>query len=273
MDPLFDDTARAAHLARAARAPALFLQEAVADEILDRLEEVNRTFRDVVVVTDWPQVWQPRLPGARLIPMTEVLPLEEASCDLVIHALSLHWANDVVGQIVQARRALRPDGLFLGTGLGGRTLQELRAALGQAETQVTGGLSPRVAPMADVRDSGALLQRAGLALPVADSTLYPVSYETPLALMRELRAMGEANAMTGRLKTFTRRAVMAEAMRLYSDHFGTEDGRVTATFEVVTLTGWAPSAEQPQPLRPGSAKTRLADALRVPERPLDPRGD
>lgn len=166
---LTDRTALEAHRARARRNPALFLQEAAADDIKDRLAVVNRTFTAPAIVTTEPALWQSRIPGATCVPDAPVLQLEEGAHDLLIHALALHWADDPVGQLIQCRRALKPDGLFLGVAFGGQTLTELRAALGQAEIEVTGGLSPRVAPMADIRDLGALLQRAGLALPVADA--------------------------------------------------------------------------------------------------------
>ncbi len=258
---LSDRRALVAHRARAADQPALFLHEWVADEVQERLQEVNRPFTDVAIVTGWPQVWARIFPDATIVPDEDKLALDLQSYDLVIHALSLHWASDLVGQLVQCKRALRPDGLFLGALFGGQTLQELRVALAHAEVAVTGGLSPRVAPMAEIRDLGGLLQRAGFALPVADSATVPVAYADPLRLMHDLRAMGESNALASRIKTFTRREVLIKAQELYP-----EDG--IATFEVVTLTGWAPAESQQKPLRPGSAKARLADALGVPE--IDP---
>lgn len=258
---------------RAAAAPALFLQERLADEVEDRLLDVNRTFTDRAVVSPWPQLWAERLPGARVLPDTEILDLEENSLDLVVHALCLHWADDPIGQIVQCARALRPDGLLVATAFGGRTLEELRAALAQAESRITGGLAPRVAPMAEIRDMGALLQRAGLALPVADSHPWRVTYETPLELMRDLRAMGEGNALASRHRAPLRRNVLMEAARIYQESYGQEDGRIPATFEVVTLTGWRPDESQQKPLRPGSARHSLSEALGATERPLDPSSD
>lgn len=246
---------------RAARAPALFLQEEAATEIKDRLELVNRTFTNPAVVTGFPHVWPSVLPDARIVADDEVLELEEGTHDLVIHALSLHWASDPVGQLIQCRRALRPDGLCLVSLFGGQTLHELRSALAEAEVRVTGGLSPRILPMAEIRDLGGLLQRAGLALPVADSINLSVSYADPLALMRDLRAMGEGNALDARLRQPTRRAVLQEAARVYVAQHGNADGRIPATFEMIFLSGWAPDASQPKPLRPGSAQSRLADAL------------
>lgn len=256
------------HRARAARAPALFLQEAARDEVQDRLSIVNKEFTSPVVVSAAPQVWRACLPHASQVSDTEVLDLQEGAHDLVIHAMGLHWANDPVGQLIQCRRALRPDGLLIVMTFGGQTLTELRAALGQAEVEVTGGLSPRVAPMGELRDLGALLQRAGFALPVADSWPLRVEYDNAIHLMRDLRAMGETNALTDRLRHLTRRAVILRAAELYAQAYGTPEGRVYATFEIVTLTGWAPDASQQQPLRPGSAAARLADALNTTERPL-----
>ena len=258
---------------RAARAPALFLQERVADGIEERLNEVNRRFTDAAIVTGWPEVWAARMPEAEIVTDDDTLSLAPTRHDLVIHALCLHWASDPVGQLVQSARALRPDGLLLATLFGGQTLRELRASLAEAETRVIGGLSPRVAPMGEIRDLGALLQRAGLALPVADSETVTVTYATALDLMHDLRAMGEGNALAGRLRRPTRRAVLAEAAAVYARTYGGPDGRIPATFEIITLTGWAPDASQPQPLRPGSAETRLSDALSVPEHRLDRSDD
>jgi SAM-dependent methyltransferase len=177
-----------------------------------------------------------------------------------------------VGQIVQCRRALRPDGLFLSALPGGDTLTELRAALGQAETEILGGLSPRVAPMGEVRDMGALLQRAGLALPVADVDTLRVRYRDLRHLAHDLRAMGETNALAARHRAIPPRGLFARADRIYRDAFP-DGGGIAATFQIVYLTGWAPSADQPKPLRPGSATTRLADALGVPELGADEKGE
>ena len=188
----------------------------------------------------------------------------------MIHALCLHWANDPVGQLVQCRRALRPDGLFLGVLFGGQTLAELRACLAESEVSVTGGLSPRVLPMAEIRDLGGLLQRAGFALPVADSATRTVTYADAGRLMTDLRAMGEANALEGRLRRPTRRGVFAQAAMRYAAGFPAPEGRIRATFEMIFLTGWAPDDSQPKPLRPGSAARRLADALGSAEQPLPP---
>ncbi len=268
---LTDRTALERQRRRSARAPgadeALFLHAEAIASVQDRLSMVNRTFRDVAIVTGQPGPWQRAFPEARIVPDTEVLDLAEGAQDCVIHALALHWAEDPVGQLVQARRALRPDGLFLGVLFGGQSLHELRTALAEAESRLTGGLSPRIAPMAEIRDLGGLLQRAGFALPVTDSETLTVRYPDPLRLMRELRAMGEGNALAARLRRPTRRAVLLEAARLYAAHFGDANG-IPATAEMIYLTGWAPDASQPQPLRPGSATQSLAAALGTRENPL-----
>jgi len=252
---------------------ALFLLEQAADELQERLNEVNRTFTSVAIVTGFPDFWGARFPEATIVSDEETLDLVPQAHDLVIHAMVLHWANDPVGQLVQCRHALRPDGLLLCTFLGGQTLHELRAALGQAEAQVTGGLSPRIAPMGDIRDLGGLLQRAGFALPVADSADLTASYANAFHLMHDLRKMGENNALIGRIKHATRRDILIEASKIYADNFRNADNRVDATFEFITLTGWAPADSQPKPLRPGSATTRLADALATEEKPLDRSND
>lgn len=262
-----DRNALMMHRARVSQ-DALFLHEEALADVQDRLALVNKSFHSVAIVTPFADIWRPAFPGATLVHDTDTLTLDEGAHDLVIHALALHWANDPVGQLIQCRRALRPDGLLLVIALGGQTLNELRAALAQAEVEVTGGLSPRVVPMGEIRDLGALLQRAGLALPVADSAVLETSYASPLHLMQDLRAMGETNALTGRLRTLTRRDVLFRMMQIYTETFSKDDGRVTATFELITLTGWAPDPSQPQPLRPGSASQRLADALNTTETPL-----
>lgn len=254
------------------RATAFFLHEAAADEIEERLALVNRRFTAPAVVTPFAEVWRGRMPGACIVSDDETLELEPGAHDLVVHAMALHWANDPVGQIIQCRRALRPDGLFLGVLPGGQTLTELRQSLSEAEIAVCGGLSPRVAPMAEIRDLGGLLQRAGLALPVADSVPLTVTYDGALRLMHDLRAMGEGNALAARHRKIPPRALFAEASHRYEQAFALPDGRVPATFELIVLTGWAPDPGQPQPLRPGSAKSRLADVLGVPEKPLPTHG-
>jgi len=260
-----------------------FLFDEVADRLADRLDDVTRTFplaADLggrtgalariltrrkgigsVVTCDLSLEMAARAPAPAVVCDEEWLPFAPASLDLIVSNLSLHWVNDLPGLLVQARRALKPDGLFLAALLGGGTLRELRDALAEAEIEIEGGLSPRVSPFADVRDCGALLQRAGFALPVVDSDTLTVSYETPLALMRDLRGMGETNAVIERRKTVSRRATLLDAVRRYAEAHADAEGRVPATFQVIWLTAWAPSADQPKPLKPGSAAMRLADAL------------
>lgn len=266
---LIDRTALLRNRARARHEPALFLRERMVADIQERLSEINRTFTSPALVSPFPEIWADALPEATIAADDEVLALAPGAHDLFIHDLCLHWSEDPVGQLVRARHALQPDGLLIATMFGGQTLHELRTSLAEAEVRETGGLSPRVAPMGETRTLGTLLQRAGFALPVADNILFPVSYDSPLHLMRDLRAMGEGNALAQRLRRPTRRGVFDTAASVYADHFA-QDGRIPATFEVVILTGWAPHPEQQQPLRPGSARARLADALGVTEAPLDP---
>jgi SAM-dependent methyltransferase len=248
---------------RAARAgwPVRFLHDIARAEVQDRLALVNRTFTAPAVVTGHPELWAEALPGARVIADAPVLDLAPAAHDLVVHWMALHWADDPVGQIVQCARALVPDGLFLALFPGGRTLAELRAALAEAEAALTGGLSPRVLPMGEIRDLGALPGRAGLALPVADSVRLTASYASALDLMRELRAMGEGNALAARRRRIPPRALFPAAAAAYAAAWGDAAGRITATFELIALTAWAPHPGQPRPLRPGSAAMRLAEAL------------
>lgn len=261
---LFDRAAILRHRARA-QDEALFLHRAAVDEVQDRLSMVNKSFKAPAIVAPFPQVWSDILPKAVLVSDDDTLALQPGAHDLVIHAMALHCANDPVGQLIQCHRALRPDGLLLVICLGGETLHELRAALGQAEVEVTGGLSPRIAPMAELRDMGGLLQRAGLALPVADAVPLTAEYRDIWHLMRDLRDMGEANALSARLKHPTKRSVFEAAQSIYADHFSAPSGRLTTTFELICLTGWSPDESQPKPLRPGSAQMRLADALRTDE--------
>lgn len=273
-----------------------FLLRRAADDIADRLAAVERSFPRILNLGAYHGLLAERLgethAAAELVvnmeasaPLLarcqppkvradeELLPFADGAFDLIASALSLQFVNDLPGTLVQIRRALKPDGLFLGAVLGGGTLQELRQAFTEAELELEGGVSPRVAPMADVRDFGALLQRAGLALPVADTDVVTVTYGSPLALMLELRAMGAGNVLTERRKRPLRKATLARAIELYQAHFGTGDGRVRATFEIIHLAGWAPHESQQKPLRPGSAQARLADALRVEEHVLKPTGE
>ncbi len=248
--------------ARARRTgPALFLHDEAVAEIQERLQMVNRGFTDVAIVTPFPEVWAGVIPGARLVADDEVLDLAPGAHDLVIHAMALHWAADPVGQMIQSARALRPDGLFLAVLPGGQTLHELRSCLAEAEARLSDGLSPRVLPMAEIRDLGGLLGRAGLALPVADAVQIRASYRDLAHLAADLRAMGEGNALAARWRAPTARALFAEADRIYRAAFPADGGRITATFDLIFLSGWCPHESQQKPLRPGSAKARLADAL------------
>ena len=288
---LFDFAALAGRRDRAMRlgfaGGADFLHREVAGLMAERLAEVTRGFARVALLgTGAGVVAQALRPavapgGAGLTQFDpspamaaavgaevltgETLPLDEGAFDLVVSTLLLHFANDPVGQLIQMRRALRPDGLMLAALFGGRTLHELRASLAEAEVECEGGLSPRISPMAEIRDLGGLLQRAGFAMPVADAERLVVTYATPMHLMRELRAMGETNILTARRRQPMRRATLMRACEIYAEHFGAPGGRVRATFEIVFLTGWAPGPGQPKALRPGSATTRLADALGAEE--------
>ena len=261
---LFDRKALTLHRARA-RDEALFLHRAAVDEVQDRLSMVNKTFTAPAVVTPFAHIWQDVIPKAQIVADDEVLTLTPGAHDLVIHAMALHWANDPVGQLIQCHRALRPDGLLLVVCLGGETLHELRAALGQAEIEVSDGLSPRIAPMGELRDLGGLLQRAGLALPVADTARLTAEYRDLRHLMHDLRAMGETNSLSERIKRPTRRQVFDRAQQIYDQTFQTPSGKLTATYELICLTGWSPDDSQQKPLRPGSAQTRLAEALGTKE--------
>ncbi len=265
---LTDRKALDLHRARALAAPELFLHEEAAHEVEERLAEVNKAFSAPVLIGHATTPFLSRFPQAAHVADNPTLDLPPGTFDLALHLFSLHWAGDPVGQLVQARLALKPDGLMLAVCFGGASLQELRASLAGAETRLTGGLSPRVLPMGDLRDFGGLLQRSGLALPVADSRKLTVRYKDMNALARDLRGMGETNALADRARTFASRALFPLAETIYRDTYADEDGYLPATFELVFLTGWAPSDTQQKPLQPGSAQARLAEALGVPETPL-----
>jgi SAM-dependent methyltransferase len=287
---LFDRALHRRRLARAARGYAGFLKDRAAGDIVERLEAVQRRFdvavdlgaRDgafaralagsdaapkvgLLIETDLSGRMLAGRGGLRVVADEEALPFADASLDLVVSSLALHWANDLVGALIQVRRALKPDGLFVGALLGGASLTELRQALLEAEVEVRGGAGPRVSPFADAFDGAALLQRAGFALPVADVDRVVVRYAHPLKLLADLRAMGETNVLVERPAAPLSRAALARMFEIYAQRFSDPDGRVRATFEILTLTGWAPHESQQQPLKPGSAKTRLADALGVVE--------
>lgn len=290
---IFDRRLLALRQARAAAHPPLpdFLLERVAEDFAERLAIVRREFRLALNLGRHPRLVRRALAplpnvglliDAELAPESrpgvlavgadeEALPFADATLDLVVSALSLQLVNDLPGTLIQIRRALKGDGLFLGALLGGATLKELREAWLVAEEEITGGASPRVAPFADVRDLGSLLQRAGFALPVVDSDTVTVTYPSSLHVMREVKAMGASNMLSARRRVPATRGLLMRACEVYTDRFGRADGRVPATFEIITLTAWAPHESQPKPLRPGSAKRRLADALNVKEH-KDPKG-
>jgi SAM-dependent methyltransferase len=274
-------------LARASNHPADFLLDRVASDFEERLALVSRPFpRALDLGTPGGQIAALlRKDAARFVAHAslvtgtrgrtlavvadeEALPFAEGSFDLVASALSLHWTNDLPGVLVQIHRALAPDGLLLAALVGGQSLNELRTALTSAEAELTGGASPRVAPFADVRDLGQLLQRAGFALPVTDLEPIIVRYSSMFALMRDLRAMGATNALTERSRVPLRRAVLMRAAEIYADRFADPDGRIRATFDIIWLSGWAPHESQQKPLAPGSARMRLADALNAKESKL-----
>ena len=248
---------------------ATFLLDTVAEDLAGRLNAVLREFSDVA------DVWTPgeilakalrqRFKSVAHIGLQqpdERLALKPDSLDLVVSALAFQFANDLPGVLTQIRRALRPDGLLLAAMIGGDTLTELRQAFAAAEAELEGGVSPRVAPFADLRDIGALMQRAGLALPVTDVDRVVVRYDSAFALMADLRRMAATNILVERRRTPTRRATLLRMAQIYAERFADADGRIRATFEVIWLSGWAPHESQQKPLRPGSAKASLAEAVR-----------
>ncbi len=286
---LFDRRAVRLHRERAARAIEAhdFLFQEIAERLADRLSDINRRFPraldlgchggtlgralagrggvEQLMQSDLSLAMVRRAGPLAFVGDEESLPVADASLDAVFSVLSLHWVNDLPGTLVQVRRALKPDGLFLAALLGGETLGELRQSLIEAELAEEAGVSPRVSPFADLRDGAGLLQRAGFALPVGDADRLTVTYADALALMRELRGMGESNAACERRRHATRRKTLLAAAETYRQRFALADGRIPATFEIIYLTGWAPAAGQQQPLRPGSAKARLATALGATE--------
>lgn len=270
MPVLFDRVLLRARQSRAERSgPVTFLLDRVLDDMDERLAAVLRTFTSVA------DLWTPggarqllqRYPAiAEIAPdpsSSEALPLAPQSLDLVVSALALQFVNDLPGVFAQVRRALKPDGLFLAAMTGGDTLTELRQAFAAAEAELEGGVSPHVAPTADLRDIGALLQRAGFALPVTDIDRVVVRYDSAFGLMADLRAMGAANVLVERRRTPMRRATMLRMAQIYAERFADPDGRVRATFEVIWLSGWAPHESQQQPLKPGSATASLAEAVKA----------
>ena len=264
-----------------------FLLARVADDLVERLSVVQRRFAvvlnlgahhgllgrrlravpgiEVVIDMEPAQRLLAQCDGPRVLADEEALPFAAETFNLVASGLALQFVNDLPGTLVQIRRSLKPDGLLLAALLGGATLTELRTSLLLAEEAIEGGVSPRVAPFADVRDLGALLQRAGFALPVADAETVTVTYAHPLALMHELRAMGATNVLLSRRKSPLRRATLQRALEIYAERFGLPNGRIPATFEIMTLTAWAPHESQQKPLQPGSARQSLAQALGTSE--------
>jgi SAM-dependent methyltransferase len=267
---LFD---RALLLKRQRRAlrgePVTFLVDRVIEDMEERLHAVLRDFADVA------DVWSPaeivrkpmrdRFKSFTRIDLeseSEILPLEPETLDLIVSALVLQFVNDLPGVLSQMRRALKPDGLLLAAMIGGDTLNELRQSFASAEAECEGGVSPRIAPFADLRDVGGLLQRAGLALPVTDVDRMVVRYDSAFALMQDLRRMGATNILIERRRTPTRRTTMLRMAQIYGERFSDSDGRVRATFDVIWLSGWAPHESQQKPLQPGSAKASLEAAVR-----------
>jgi len=264
-----------------------FLKREIATRLVERLDDVRRRFVtaldlgchgdeiatalggqetvQTLVRADLGLGFARTAQGPTVVADEEALPFAPQSFELVLSAMDLHWVNDLPGALIQIARILKPDGLFLGAMLGGGTLWQLRQALTAAESEVESGLSPRVSPFADLRDAAGLLQRAGFALPVADSETIDVEYENALALMRDLGAMGESNLVAERRRGFSRRATLLRAAEIYGERFALPSGRVAASFEVLFLHGWAPHASQPKALRPGSAAHRLAEALGTTE--------
>lgn len=274
-------------MVRALKSPQFpdFLHQRAAQDIAERLDLILRDFDTTAVIADKPDdltanlqatgrfknIISARTAGmqaADILCDDEILPFAHESLDCVISLLSLHHVNDLPGALIQINRALRPDGLFMAALLGGTTLNELRHAWLVAESELPAGVSPRVAPFADIRDMGGLLQRAGFALPVVDTDPVTVTYASAFAAMREIKQMGLSNTLNQRSPVPVRRETLVRACAAYESEFAGEDGRVPATFEIFYLTGWAPHESQQQPLKPGSAKTRLADALSTKEFPL-----
>ncbi|MEJ0050428.1 MAG: methyltransferase domain-containing protein [Methylovirgula sp.] len=277
---IFDRNLQRRRHARALAAEAAdFLLAQATNEIVDRLGAVRRRFTAIAdfgtplpLLTERLVETFPAARVTRIAPLgrpdvigdVDLLPFERNAFDLAVSALALHDVNDLPGTLAQIRRTLKPDGLFLGCLVGGSTLRELRASLAEAETEISGGVSPRVAPFADVRDMGGLLQRAGFALPVTDVETLTVRYPHFFALLADLRAMGATNTLVGRLRRPTRRALFLRAAEIYTRDNADSDGRLPATFELIFLSGWAPHESQQKPLKPGSAQVSLADVLRKP---------
>jgi len=262
---IFDRRRVMLHMNRAAKAPEDFLLRAMLERLADRLCDMARTFPKALEIGSHGLLKEflPESAGVENITQVdlgedELLPCEADSFDLIVACGSLHWVNDLPGALIQIQKCLKPDGLFLGMMPGGETLSELRSSFEAAEMAMTGGISPRISPFVDIRDAGGLLQRAGFALPVVDSEQLEVQYAHPLKLLHELRNMGQTNALIESKKTFTPCSVMMKMAEHYMEHFEAEDGRVRATFELVTLTAWKPHASQQQPAKRGSGQVNLS---------------
>jgi SAM-dependent methyltransferase len=272
--PIFDRALGAERSRRKQKAEPSILTRTIAEELAERLAFVNRRFDLSCLLAAEPGAIAQRLKEEgqakeieTFLPSTsDDLGLPRERYDAVFSVLDLQSVNDVPGALIQMRRALKPDGLLLACLFAGDTLTELRQSWLAAESAIMGGASPRVAPMIDVRELGGLLQRAGLALPVADLDRTIVRYAEPIALIHEIRELGLSNTLTGRSRSFTSRMLMAAAVNHYQQSFSDPDGRIRATVDIAWLTGWAPHESQQQPLKPGSAKARLADALKVDEK-------
>ena len=287
---IFDRTLLRRRQSRAAHAPVTFLLDAIIADLVDRLETIQRKFHQAAIIGPGASLLRSALtPACQVTNLLEIHPLittakaskadlvligdEEAlpisanSLNLMISLNGLHNTNDLPGALIQMRRTLKPDGLFLAAVPGENTLVELKTALRDAEVEILGGVSPHIAPMAAIKDLGALLQRAGFALPVADIFSVPVTYRDPLTLLADLRAMGETNILLARRKTTLRRDVLTRAMKIYQQRFGM-DGGYRASFEIIILTGWAPHESQQRPLKPGSAKQSLQGAIKDAQKKL-----
>ena len=281
---IFDRAAYRRRRERQAASDPILAGETAA-QIVERIGSINRRFEHALDLSSRKAVFDVLRRAATkwvragyaedqpdVIADEEALPFAEAAFDLVTSVLSLHGVNDLPGTLIQIRRALRPDGVFMAALFGGETLRELRLAFTAAETNALGGASPRVAPFADVRDLGGLLQRAGFTLPVADLERTTILYRDPLRLFADLRALGETNVLVQRRPNFLSRRALQAVLAEYAQRFTDDQGRVPATFDIVYLIGWAPHKSQPKPLRPGSAKASLADALRRPSSSRDTSG-
>jgi SAM-dependent methyltransferase len=268
---LFDRALLRARQSRAEKqGAATFLLDRVAEDMAERLHAVLREFTNAAdigtpgdqlrnaLTRRVGQLAHIDLPDSESAP----LPFAPTSIDLAVSALALQFVNDLPGVLAQIRRALKPDGLLLAAMIGGDTLTELRQSFAAAEAELEGGISPRVAPFADLRDVGALLQRAGFALPVTDVDRIVARYDSAFALMQDLRRMGATNVLLERRRVPTRRTTMLRMAQIYGEHFADPDGRIGATFDVIWLSGWSPHASQQQPLKPGSAKASLAEAVK-----------